>query len=66
MLYSIFQRFLSPPTIMVTPSHQVPDRPHDAIAFWLEEQGEASFKVCYKETKIFDGLHKNIKMVSNH
>jgi len=56
------QRFLSPPTIIVTPSHQVPDRPQDAIAYWLEEQSENSFTLCYREIKIFDGLHQNIKM----
>ena len=25
---------------------------------------ESSFKICVRETKIFDGLHKNIKIVS--
>ena len=64
LLYLIFQPFPSPPTIIVTPSHLVPDRPQDAIANWLEEQSETSFKLCYSETKIFNGLHQNIKMVS--
>ena len=50
--------------MIVTPSHQVPDRLQDAIAYWLEEQSESSFTLCYRETKIFDGLHQNIKMVS--
>ena len=64
LLYLIFQPFLSPPIIIMTPSHLVSDRPQDAIAYWLEEQNETSFKFCYTETKIFDGLHQNIKMVS--
>ena len=59
----IFQRFLSPPTIIVTLKHQGPERPQDSIAYWLEEQSKGSFKICYTETKIFAGLHKNIKMV---
>ena len=48
----------------MTPSHQVPDKPQDAITYWLEEQSESSFTLCYREIKIFDGLHQNIKMVS--
>ena len=63
-IYLIFQRFLSPPTIIVTPSHQVPERPGDAIAYWLEEQSESSFKICFREKEIFAGLHQNIKIVS--
>lgn len=64
LLYLISQPFLSPPTIIVTPSHLVPDRSQDAMAYWLEGQSESSFKICYRETKIFGGLHQNIKMVS--
>ena len=60
----IFQRFLSPPTIIATPSHQVAERPQDSIAYWLEEQSESSFKICFREKEIFAGLHQNIKMVS--
>ena len=63
-IYLIFQRFLSPPTIIATPSHQVAERPQDSIAYWLEEQSESSFKICFREKEIFAGLHQNIKMVS--
>ena len=62
----IYQRFLSPPIILVTPSHQFLKRPQDALAVWIENSGEQSFDLCAKETKIFDGVHRNIKIVSNH
>ena len=59
-----FQPFLSPPVILVTPSHQTPERPQDAMAVWMEDSREDSFKICLKESKIFDGVHKNIEVVS--
>ena len=47
-----------------TPSHQFPERPLDAMAVWVEELTEDSFKICLREVKIFDGLHKGITIVS--
>ena len=34
------------------------------MAVWVEELGVDNFKVCLREAKIFDGPHKNIKIVS--
>ena len=31
----------------------------------MEDVRKDSFKLCARETKIFDGIHKNIKVVSN-
>jgi len=59
-----FQRFSTPPTIFVTASHQVPKRPQDAMAVWVEELRVDNFKICLREAKIFDGPHKGIKIVS--
>ena len=59
-----FQPFLSPPVILVTPNHQTPERPQDAMAVWMEDSRRDSFKICVKESKIFDGVHKNIEVVS--
>ncbi|CAH3179090.1 unnamed protein product [Porites evermanni] len=56
------QRFLTPPTVLATPSHQFPERPQDAMAVWVEELTEDSFKICLREVKIFDGLHKGINI----
>lgn len=62
----IFQRFSTPPTILVIPSHQDAVRPQDALVFWVEASSQDSFKICLREVKLFDGLHKNIKIVRNY
>ncbi|CAH3175995.1 unnamed protein product [Porites lobata] len=54
------QPFATPPIVLATPSHQFPKRPQDAMAVWVEELTEDSFKICLREVKIFDGLHKGI------
>ena len=59
-----FQPFLLPPVILVTPSHQIPERLQDAMAVWMEDWRKDGFKICLKESKIFDGVHKNIEVVS--
>ena len=63
-LFSIFQLFSVSPSIFVTARHHLLKRPQDAMALWVEDERRDSFKVCLRETKIFDGLHKNIKVVS--
>ena len=63
-LIILFQRFSTPPTIYVTASHEVPKRPQDAMAVWVEELRVDNFKICLTEAKIFDGPHKGIKIVS--
>ena len=64
IFFHLFQRFSTLPTIFVTVSHQIPMRPQDAMAVWVEELRENNFKICLREAKIFDGPHKNIKIVS--
>ncbi|CAH3133140.1 unnamed protein product, partial [Porites lobata] len=54
------KRFATPPIVLATPSHQFPERPQDAMVVWVEELTEDSFKICLREVKIFDGLHKGI------
>ncbi|CAH3179854.1 unnamed protein product [Porites lobata] len=56
------KRFSIPPSIYVTARHQILKRPQDALALWVEDVRRDSFKVCLRETKIYDGLHKNIKV----
>ena len=34
------------------------------MAVWVEEMRVDNFKICLREAKIFDGLHKNIRIVS--
>ena len=55
---------MTPPIVLATPSHQFPERPQDAMAVWVEDLTEHSFKLCLREVKIFDGLHRGIKIVS--
>ena len=61
----MFQRFSSPPTIFVTVTHGVTNRTQDAMALWVEDLKAESFKICLREAKIFDGPHKNLKIVGN-
>ncbi|CAH3182513.1 unnamed protein product [Porites lobata] len=58
--FSYLKRFATPPIVLATPSHRFPERPQDAMAVWVEELTEYSFKICLREVKIFDGLHKGI------
>ena len=62
--FPYLKRFATPPIVLEIPSHQFPERPQDAMAVWVEELTEDSFKICLKEVKIFDGLHKGIAIVS--
>ena len=34
------------------------------MAVWMEDWRKDGFKICLKESKIFDGVHKNIEVVS--
>ena len=62
--FPYLKRFATPPIVLATPSNQFPKRPQDAMAVWVEELTEDSFKICLREVKIFDGLHKGITIVS--
>ena len=64
MMFFVFQPFLIPPNIVVTPSHQTLERPQDALVFWIEDFTLDNFTLCVRETKIFAGLHENIRIVS--
>ena len=64
LFFPYLKPFATPPIVLATPSHQFPERPQDAMAVWVEELTEGSFKICLREVKIFDGLHKGITIVS--
>ena len=34
------------------------------MAVWMEDSRRDSFKICVKESKIFDVVHKDIEVVS--
>ena len=65
-IFFLFQRFQAFPNIFVTVRHQVLKRPQDALALWVDDLRKDSFKLCAREIKSFDGIHKNIKVVSNN
>ena len=64
--FFLFQRLQALPNIFVTVRHQALKRPQDALALWIDDLREDSFKLCAREIKSFDGIHKNIKVVSNN
>ena len=35
------------------------------MAVWVEDLQKNNFKICLRETKILDGRHENIKIVSD-
>ena len=61
---SSLKRFATPPIVLATASHQFPERPQDAMAVWVKDLTEDGFKICLREVKMFDGLHKGITIVS--
>ena len=64
IFFPYLKRFATPPIVLATAGHQFPERPQDAMAVWVEDLTEDSFKICLREVKIFDGLHKGITIVS--
>ena len=64
LFFPYLKRFATPPIVLATASHQFPERPQDAMAVWVEDLNEDSFKICLREVEIFDGLHKGITIVS--
>ena len=64
LFFPHLKRFKTPPIVLATASHQFPERPQDAMAVWVEDLTEDSFKICLREVKIFDGSHKGITIVS--
>ena len=64
LFFPYLKCFATPPIVLATASHQFPERPQDAMAVWVEDLTEDSFKISLREVKIFDGLHKGITIVS--
>lgn len=56
------KRFKTTPNVLVSASHEILKRPQDAMAIWVKDLNKDNFKVCCRETKILDGLHKDIRM----
>ena len=62
---SLFQSNEIPsPHVLVTAEHTVVGLKHDAATVWVENINTNTFAVCSREMQNFDGLHKDIKLVS--
>jgi len=48
----------------VTAEHTVVGLKHDAATVWIENIHSNTFEVCSREMQNFDGLHKDIRLVS--
>ena len=48
----------------MTAQHTVVGLKHDAATVWVENVNSNTFLACSREMQNFDGLHKDIKLVS--
>ena len=60
-----FQVFSNPPNVFVTSVHTTPQNKHDATSVWVEDITNIGFKACLRELKNFDGMHRDVRVVSN-
>ena len=50
--------------MFVTVEHENSDRPSDSMNLWLEDVQNDGFVVCLREFMTFDGIHSDLKLVS--
>lgn len=63
--HSVFsQVFAATPYVYVTPVHSIIRIKQDAASIWAEDVTKSGFKICIRELKNFDGIHKSISVVS--
>ena len=60
------QEFDSNPVVHVTAVHENRRNKHDATSVWVEDISTKKFKTCFREIKNFNGIHRNLFVVSNH
>lgn len=48
------------PQVHVTAIHNTPNQRKDATIVWLESISTSQFEVCLKESRKFEGLHRNL------
>ena len=65
-----FQVYPTPPYVFVTAVHKQDvenpksENKHDAAIVWAEDVTHENFKACVRELKNFDGIHRNVEVVS--
>jgi len=52
------------PKIQVTVKHSTQNQQRDAMSVWIESLTTSQFEVCLQESRLFDGPHQNIMVVS--
>ena len=60
------QGFKKTPTVHVTVQHTKKDRKYDAMLVWIENISPSEFEVCLQESRVFDGLHEGLIVVSRY
>ena len=60
------QGFKKTPTVHVTVQHTKKDRKYDAMLAWIENISPSEFEVCLQESRVFDGLHEGLIVVSRY
>ena len=60
------QVFTKVPHVYVTSVHTqaITNNQRDASSVWAEEVTTASFKICLRELKNFDGVHRHLRVVN--
>ena len=64
LLFHFQKQFSSEPSVVLSAEHMVLKQKHDAVTVWVEDVTTTSFKICLRELQNFDGLHKDIRVVS--
>ncbi|XP_078382811.1 uncharacterized protein LOC144665431 [Oculina patagonica] len=54
------QNFSAVPKVHVTVQHGIPNQKQDAMSVWIESVSTSQFEVCLRESRTFDGTHKNL------
>ena len=66
LFFCCIQVFKTTPTVHVTVQHTNKDRKYDAMLVWIENVSPSEFEVCLQESRVFDGLHEGLKVVSRY
>ena len=61
-----FLSFQIKPQVFVTVQQEHSDRPYDSMNIWLEDITKNGFVVCLREFMAFDGIHSDLKVVSEY
>ena len=64
LLFRFQNQFSSEPNVVLSAEHMVLKQKHDAATVWVEDVTTSSFKICLRELQNFDGLHKDVRVVS--